>query len=626
MCGICGWVSVNEGLREGAGEILRAMSLRLAHRGPDSDGFYLDERAALGFRRLSIIDLSTGDQPIGNEDGSAQIIFNGEAYNYQALRPELERKGHVFRTQSDTETILHAYEEYGEGCVERLRGMFALAIWDAKRRRLFLARDRMGKKPLYYYWNGRELLFASELKALLAHPTTPREMDAQAVDEYLMWHYINAPRSILKGVKKLPPGHWLSLDSESGELCIARYWQLEYTPKLLISEAEAAERLHAELTEAVRLRLISDVPLGALLSGGVDSSIVVGLMASLSSTPVKTFTIGFEESAYDEAPYARQVAQRFATDHHELVVRPQAAEIMPDLVWYLDEPMADPSALPTYYVAQMARRYVTVALNGDGGDEAFGGYTRYANVLAYRRYAALPGWLRKGVLEAALARLPAGGSEGHPIERIRRGVRYSRLSLEEQYTINTCLFHGGVHRQLFSSEFKQSLNGATPAYAEGGGLGALDWMLQTDNNYYLPGDLLVKMDRMSMAHSLEARSPFLDHEVVGLAARMPDNYKLRGGVTKRVLKLAFKDLIPMAWMQRRKQGFGAPLAAWLRGELRPLGEELLPGAARRGIFDARQTETLWQRHQSGQQDLSHQLWALMVLELWQRRFLDEAGG
>jgi asparagine synthase (glutamine-hydrolysing) len=624
MCGVCGWVRVKQGLPAEAGETLRAMNARLAHRGPDSDGFYLDERAALGFRRLSIIDLTTGDQPIANEDGAAQIIFNGEVYNFQALRPELERKGHVFRTQSDTETVLHAYEEYGEACVERLRGMFAFAIWDARRRRLFLARDRLGKKPLYYHWNGRELLFASELKALLAHPATPREIDPQAVDEYLHWQYINAPRTILLGVNKLPPAHWLSLDAESGELRIARYWQLSYAPKLELSEVEAAERLRAELTEAVRLRLISDVPLGALLSGGVDSSIVVGLMAGLSNAPVNTFTIGFEESAYNEAPFARQVAQRFATDHHELVVRPQAAEALPDLVWYLDEPMADPSALPTYYVAQMARRYVTVALNGDGGDEAFGGYSRYANVLAYRRYAALPGWLRRGVLEPALAAAPRRIAA---MQRLSRGVRYSRLSLREQYTLNTRLLADAACAALYSADFRSHMNGSAPEYPEQDGLGALDWMLRSDNDHYLPGDLLVKMDRMSMAHSLEARSPLLDQEVAALAARLPERFKLSGGVSKRLLKRAFSDLIPMDWLQRRKQGFGVPLAAWLRAGLRPVAEELLLGerARRRNLFEPARVKGAWVRHQGGKEDLSHGIWALMVLELWQRRFLDGEG-
>ena len=625
MCGICGKLVLRDSSPPVSREQLESMAGVLYHRGPDSDGYYTNGSIGLGFRRLSIIDLFTGDQPMANEDESIWIIFNGEVYNFQELRPRLEAVGHRFRSRTDTETVIHAYEQYGVDCVQHLRGMFAFAIWD-KGRRLFLARDRLGKKPVYYYHGGDTFVFASELKALLQAPEVPREIDAQAVDEYLTWGYIPAPRAILKGVHKLPPAHWLTVEADTGRLHIERYWEPAYIPKLTLSLDEAAEQLRELLTEAVRLRLISDVPLGALLSGGVDSSIVVGLMAELSDQSVKTFSIGFEEQSHNELPYARQVAQRFSTDHHEFIVRPNAAEVLPRLVWYLDEPMADSSALPTYYVAQMARQYVKVVLNGDGGDEAFAGYNSYAAVLAYQRYGALPRWLREGVIEAALCMLPANQSFDHPLQRVCRLVAHSKLKLPQQFACWGTVFDAPSRQALLTPEFAAQVPASEPLYVSENSLGTLDWMLRTDRLNYLPGDLLVKMDRMTMGHSLEARSPFLDHKVVESAARLPEEYKRRGRTAKFLLRHACADLLPPDVRRRPKQGFGVPIGRWFRRELRELAQEMLlgPQARQRGFFQVASIKSLLDNHQEGREEHSARLWSLLVLELWQRQFLDQA--
>lgn len=620
MCGICGLVDLDAPASD---ELLRAMSTQLTHRGPDADGFFLDGPIGLGFRRLRIIDLNTGDQPISNETGSIQVVFNGEIYNFQELRRTLEAKGHVFRTQSDTETIVHGYEEYHEQCVQHLRGMFAFAVWDAERRRLFLARDRLGKKPIYYYKDDHRFVFASELKALLQCAEVPRRLNPEAVEDYLSYGYIPAPRSILANVFKLPPAHSLTFDLDSRTLKVCSYWTPHYGPKHTNTFDDTVVELRQVLSEAVRLRLISDVPLGALLSGGIDSSIVVGLMAEHSSRPVKTFSIGFDEEGFNELPCAREVARRFSTDHHELIVRPEAGNVLPDLVWHLDEPMADASALPSYYVAQMARRHVTVVLNGDGGDEAFAGYKSYGAVMAYQRYQSLPSWIRQGLIEQLLKAVPNGLPSSHTFSRAKRLVQQSGMSLESQFSRWMTLYSLDERRSLYTDGTAlppaREFNGN--AHTDDHSLGVLDWMLRNDTLNYLPGDLLVKMDRMTMAHSLEARSPLLDQDVVEFAARLPESYKRKGKIGKYILKAAFRDLLPPGLVRRTKHGFSVPVDRWFRNGLKPLATEILQSARERGLFSADYMTRLWNQHQAGHNH-GHQLWALLVIELWQRQFLD----
>lgn len=630
VCGICGVLSF-DALPPDSRELVRSMSDQLVHRGPDSDGFHADDHIALGFRRLSIIDLSTGNQPISNEDGTVWIIFNGEIYNFQSLRPQLEASGHHFRSQTDTETIVHAYEQYGLDFVQHLRGMFAFAIWDARQGRLVLTRDRLGKKPLYYYQSNGQLLFASEMKALLQSRIVPRQLDLVALDEYLTYQYIPAPHTILQGVRKLPPGHLLVADVYARQVRVHCYWQLDYLPKLQLDEVEAAERLRASLTEAVQLRLISDVPLGALLSGGVDSSIVVGLMAQAMDRPVKTFSIGFEESEYNELPHAREIARRFGTDHREFIVRPEAIDVASKIVHYLDEPMADSSAIPTYYVAQMARQHVTVVLTGDGGDEAFAGYNRYGAVLSLTSLSKLPRWLLQGMMRPALGILPVGLDYKRILARGRTLTEVSHLSLGEHFLRQETIFSRSQRIALYTPELRRRMAACQAEeymlshFDQMDGLGPLDQMLSADTLTYLPGDLLVKMDRMTMAHSLEARSPFLDQEVVQLATRLPEAYKRVGNSGKVLLKRAFADLLPPQIRARPKQGFGVPLEHWFRHELREFGYEILMGdqAQKRGFFQACAVQRLLDEHQQGRLDHSHQLWALLVLELWHRQFVDQ---
>jgi asparagine synthase (glutamine-hydrolysing) len=624
VCGICGIVDLDATANS---EVVRAMTSQLTHRGPDADGFFFDGPIGLGFRRLRIIDLNTGDQPMANETGSVQVVFNGEIYNFQHLRRSLEAKGHVFRTQSDTETITHAYEEYSERCVDHFRGMFAIAVWDAECRRLFLARDRLGKKPLYYYKDEHRLVFASELKALLRCPQVPRKVNPSAVDHYLRDGYISAPSSILTNVFKLPPAHWLTFDLETRALRVCSYWTPQYAPKSTATFEDTAAELRQLLSEAVRLRLVSDVPLGALLSGGIDSSIVVGLMAQHASRPVKTFSIGFEENDFNELPYAREIARQFGTEHHEMIVRPRAADVLPQVVWHLDEPMADASALPSYYVAQMARQHVTVVLNGDGGDEAFAGYNRHGAVMAYQRYQSLPGWVRHGLIEVLLKAAPTGQPTDHPLSRARRLVAQSAQSLEHQYSRWMSLSSVETRRSLYTDDFAGLMgNGAFEVKWDKADhqLGPLDWMLRSDTLNYLPGDLLVKMDRMTMAHSLEARSPLLDQEVVEFAARLPEAYKRKGRIGKRILKEAFRQFLPSDLVSRPKRGFSVPVDRWLRNGMKSMAAEIVlsRSARQRGLFNTTSVSCLWNEHQEGRHNHGDQLWALLVLELWMRQFLD----
>jgi len=604
-----------------------------AHRGPDAEGVWSDGRCALGHRRLSIIDLSeAGRQPMSNARGDIQITFNGEIYNFQQLRRQLERLGRSFRTRTDTEAVIYAYEQWGVDCLARLRGMFAFGIWDQRRRRLFLARDRVGKKPLFYAQFGGHFLFASELQGLLANKDVRREVDPPAIDAYLSYGYVPAPGAAFKGVYKLPPAHYLTLElKQTGfEKRIERYWSLDYEPKLRIGEDEACEVLREKMTEAVRLRMISDVPLGAFLSGGVDSSVVVGLMAKLSGAKVKTFSIGFNEAAYDETTHARRIAERWGTDHHEFIVEPDALSILPKLVRHYGEPYADSSAIPTFYVAQMTRRHVTVALNGDGGDESFAGYERYlANHLA-ERMRSIPG---AAVAARALSRvIPDSIDPKGRGRRARRFLGVASLPMSERYPRWLKTFQDEAKPRLYSPEFGGLLNGhgagslkapfdgsLTPHYSHH----PIDAAMASDVASYLPYDLLVKVDITSMANSLEARSPFLDHEVMEFAARLPVEIKFRRRRLKSLLKRAFADLLPPENVNRRKMGFGVPVGQWFRGPLRDLLRDTLlsPRALDRGYFRDPEVRRLVDEHLERRADHSFQLWNLLMLELWHREFI-----
>jgi asparagine synthase (glutamine-hydrolysing) len=632
MCGIAGIVAV-EG-RDLECQV-RPLIDAQCHRGPDDWGVWSDPDCVLGHRRLAIIDLSeAGRNPLSNEDGTVWITFNGEIYNFQALRRDLEALGHRFRTRTDTEAIVHAYEQWGPDCVRRLRGMFAFGIWDQQRRRLFLARDRVGKKPLFYTQQNGRFLFASELQGLLADPQVPREVNLAAVDAYLTLGYVPAPDTGFRAVRKLPPAHWLSLDLDGRAPAprVECYWTLEYTPKLACAESEAGEAVREKLAEAVRLRMISDVPLGAFLSGGIDSSIVVGLMAASSEQPVKTFSIGFEEAAFNELEHARRVAERWATDHHEMVVRPDALEILPRLVRHYGEPYADSSAVPTFYVSKITRQGVTVALNGDGGDESFAGYERYLGNRIAERVRRLPG---SGQAAALLSRsLPDSLDPKSPLRRARRFLAVACQPMAKRY---------GRWLGFFTEEEKHSLYGDAlmPVLADGAparwmeelfhaaaGLDPADASMSVDIRSYLPYDLLVKVDITSMANSLEARSPFLDHEVMELAARLPASLKLRGRQSKYILKKTFADLLPVENVQRRKMGFGVPIGRWFRGPMRELLCDALLSdqARRRGYFQPAEVNRLVSDHLEGRADHAFALWNLLMLELWHRELVDQRAG
>jgi asparagine synthase (glutamine-hydrolysing) len=632
MCGITGLV-YSDAAHPVDRALFRRMTATLSHRGPDADGYLFDDGAVLGHRRLSIIDLSTGDQPIFNEDRTRAVVFNGEIYNFQELRADLESRGHRFATASDTEAIVHAWEEYGEDCVARLRGMFAIALWDLRRRRLLLARDRVGKKPLYYAHDGERLVFASELKALLMDPAVKREINLPAIDDYLAFGAVPAPRTIYRGVAQLPPAHYLVW--EDGRIRVQEYWDLQFAPGRPRSEAAWLEEFDAVFGDAVRRRLISDVPLGAFLSGGVDSSAVVAAMAAHSSRPVATTTIAFRERAFDEAGHARAVAAALGTDHQEMVVEARAADVLPRLVWHLDEPFADSSALPTYYVSQAARQRVTVALSGDGGDEVFGGYAwRYGlNLAEHAVRRRLPGWLRRGAVGPLAAVWPRA-------DRLPRALRWKlflrNVSLEPEaaYFHDMSLFTPGDKQSLFTPELRSSLNGNDPfrlyrqLFERTRGLDHLSRILYADTKAYLPNDILVKVDRMAMAHSLEVRSPLLDHKVMEFAATVPSDLKFRGWTSKYLLKRYVEQRVPPSAVHRPKMGFAIPVAAWLRGELRPIAEDLLLSsrATARGYFAPGRVRTLWDAHQQGARNHAHHLWALMMLELWHRLFVDQAPG
>ena len=632
MCGISGKLYFDSG-RPVEREILERMNAVLAHRGPDDAGIYCDGPVGLAHRRLSIIDLSpAGHQPMSNEDGTIWIVFNGEIYNFQSLRPDLVRRGHRFRSNSDTEVIIHLYEEHGAECLRFLRGMFALAIWDGARRQLFLARDRLGKKPLSYQQDGAAFRFASEVKAILQDPDVQNRPNPAGISQYLTYGYVPGSGSAFQGIHKLPPGHYLTCCD--GQVKVARYWRLRRDRKAQRSEADWCQEIVTRLEEATRLRMISDVPLGAFLSGGIDSSAIVALMSRIATGPVKTFSIGFEEPEYDELRYARQVAERFQTDHHEFVVRPDAAAVLPRLAWHYDEPFADSSAVPTYYVAQMTRAHVTVALNGDAGDESFGGYDRYvANLLA----ASFDRWPGAGFLRHTirwgLHLLPHGGTRTSLFYRGRRFLDGLTETPERRYARWFCQFYGDRKADLCTPEFLaaagevDALEVLLASYRESDAPDFGDATLGVDAGLYLPDDLLVKVDIASMAHSLEARSPFLDHEFMEFAATIPFELKVRGRIKKYILKQALAGLLPDQILHRPKMGFGVPIDHWLRHELREMAHDTLLStrAVGRGYFRADVIRRMLEDHARRKASWHYLLWTLLMLELWHRTYIDGDG-
>ncbi|GGO23671.1 asparagine synthase (glutamine-hydrolyzing) [Microbispora bryophytorum] len=618
MCGIAGTAST----LTPDPDLVRRMCDVIVHRGPDGAGYHHDQHASLGMRRLAVIDVATGDQPVRNEDDTVVAVFNGEIYNYPELRRELAAKGHRFRGQGDSETLAHLYEEHGDDLVHRLRGMFAFAIWDRARRRLLLARDRVGKKPLYWRADGTAIHFASELKSLAQDPRMSRDIDLDALHHYLTYLYVPAPLSIYEGVRKLPPAHLLVW--EDGEVTVRRYWQPDRTVRGPVDEREAEERTRELLLEATRIRMVSDRPVGAFLSGGIDSSAVVAAMAMQSSERVKTFSIGFEDSRYDERSKARMVAERYGTDHHEMVVDAGMLDILPRLAWHFDEPFADSSAIPSFYVAQLSRRHVTVALNGDGGDECFGGYQRYALVNQAGRIPPLPRHLAAMSARVGDLITRRSGFRSLP-RRIGRLMQFAAEPPSRRYATLMSCFKSEQKTELYCDPLRERLAGTDSRlllekiFRGSSASTDLGRILDVDLMSYLPGDLLVKVDISTMANSLEARSPFLDHHLLEWAATLPTGLLVRGGRTKMLLKRAVAPWLPAELLHLPKQGFGVPLAAWLRGELRDLAHDALTDdtARGRGLFRPEVVSRLLRQHAAGA-DHSARLWALLQFELWHR--------
>ncbi len=626
MCGIAGILGGSSDHRSTG---VRRMCTAITHRGPDAEGYFDGGRVTLGMRRLSIIDVEHGEQPVFDEAGNTAVVFNGEIYNFRELRQQLQSKGHVFNSASDSECIPHLYEEYGLDFVQHLRGMFAIALWDEVRGRLVLARDRLGKKPLYFRVDPAGMAFASELKALMADPATDRGIDEVALSHYLTYQYVPAPHSILQAVKKLEPGHVLAY--EDGHITQSRYWHLQYAPSPEgrgTSEEDLAEELRERLLENVRIRLTSERPLGAFLSGGLDSSAIVAAMSRVSSERVRTFSIGFDEESHNELPFARQVASLYGTDHHELVVRPDVLDVLPTLARAFDEPYADSSAIPSYYLAAMAREQVVVALNGDGGDEALGGYLRYPRFLQTSP-RSLPPLVTRALFNVGRSAAPFGArstllrrastaallmADSEPARRYARFLSYFRPEEKSD------LFQRDFAARVDAHDSYELVHRIWDAHSA---TDPVNRLLAIDTHTYLPGDLLPKVDITTMAHSLEARSPFLDHTFVEWAASLPGSMKVRGGTTKYLLKKALGPWLPNGLIQRRKMGFGVPMAQWLRGPLKDTVFDLLTDktARDRGWFRPEAVDRLLQEHMSGQ-DRSPHLYALLMLEMWHREVLD----
>jgi asparagine synthase (glutamine-hydrolysing) len=623
MCGIAGKLNF-DATRPIDRRRLMAMTCAVAHRGPDAASDFVGAGIGLGHRRLSIIDLATGDQPLANEDRTIWVIFNGEIYNFAGIRSELESFGHQFRTRTDTEVIVHAYEQWGDAAVDRFRGMFAFALWDEPKRRLLLVRDRLGVKPLYYCTTPSGITFGSEIKSILEDPDVPRDWGAEALDAYLALQYVPSPQTIYRSIWKLPPGHLLV--AERGAVSTRRYWDLTFTGDGRADrEDEYLEQLDSLVNESVKLRLVSDVPLGAFLSGGIDSSAVVAAMADTCAGRVVTTTVGFDESGFNELEYARTVARHLGVEQHETIARPDIADLLPRLAWHFDEPFGDSSAVPTYYVSKAARERVTVALAGDGGDELWAGYARHRVErweLAARRWLGPAGAMLAGRLGRGIPLSVKGA----------RSLRHLALPPAEACARKHVygLFDTDARTALYTRDFATAVRHGDPlagfraAYQECSSNDPLDRALYVDVKTYLVDDILTKVDRMSMAVSLEAREPLLDHKLVEFAAAVPTSLKLKNGRTKYLLRRLLERRMPRAIVDRPKQGFEAPTGEWLRGPLAGMVDSLLlDGRLRdRGIFDDSTVARLWHQHRDGTADHRHRLWSLVMLELWFRRFVD----
>ena len=636
MCGICGKVSINgnSGLSE---DLILKMCGVLKHRGPDDEGVYLNRvkgegcrvNVGLGHRRLSIIDLSpAGHQPMSNEDGAIWVVMNGEIYNFLELREILEKKGHHFRSHSDTEMLIHLYEERGVDCLSEIRGTFVFALWDGKKNRLFVARDRVGKKQFYYMYKNQTLIFASEIKAILQDPEVSVEVNRAAVTDYLTYGYIPTPESMFKNIVKLPPAHFMLY--ENGSIRMERYWHLDFSKKLKLSEPEYCNRIMDLLEEATRIRLISDVPLGAFLSGGIDSSAVVCMMSKLAPGSVKTFSIGFEEQSHSELKYAGIIARHFGTEHHEYVVKPQAIELLPKLVWHYNEPYADSSALPSYYVAQMTRQEVKVALNGDGGDEDFGGYERFMAARFAEFFRKIPASLRKFVIKPVADMIPASLAYNNFHTKLKRFISMAERPYRERHYNWVSIFRDEETDDLFSDEFKKEINNRSSfsylhsAFEECASKDIVDLVMSTDIRTYLLDDLLVKMDIATMANSLEGRSPFLDHKMMEFAASIPSNLKIKGNRLKYILKKALSKSLPEEILSRGKMGFGIPIDSWFRNDLKSYSYDVLMSdrCIKRNYFKKESIKKLLDDHSSAKSNHGARIWALLNLELWHRIFID----
>jgi asparagine synthase (glutamine-hydrolysing) len=623
MCGICGILSL-DGSERPDPDVLAAMNGAIEHRGPDSEGSLLDGPLAMAMRRLSIIDLAGGDQPIGNEDGSVQVIQNGEIYNYRELNEELRGRGHTLATRSDTETIVHLYEQYGLGFAERLRGMFAIAIWDRRNRRLVLARDRYGIKPLYYRADGGRLSFASELKALLRQPNFPRDVDLGALEAYLALNYVPAPMTIFEGTRKLPLGHLLI--AERGEVRLQEYAAPRPSPAGELrreSPDELAAELRERLRDSVRAHMVSDVPVGVLLSGGIDSGTLTALASEINEEPVNTFTIAFKERGFSEAAEARLVAERFGTNHHELTVEPDAVELLPKVVETFDEPFADDSALPTYLVSQLAAEHVKVVLSGEGGDELFGGYYSYIGDLWAPRIGPAATALR-----SVIERLPSRASSRRLEDRLKRFARGAHLPQPDRHAAWSQVFSPEARERLLTrrNDGFDPLQAHRDRYARSTGAEELSRTADLDMGVYMVDDILVKIDRASMAHSLESRVPFLDPEVTGFALALPARHKVRVLSKKWLFRRAVGPLLPREIVRGRKRGFNPPVSRWLRGELLPFAREVLsPQRIRdQGFLDPAAVSAVIDTHVAGRDDLSRNIWGLICFSLWHDRYVAPA--
>lgn len=638
MCGICGIVNYGKNPKISK-EILTEMCSKMVHRGPDDAGVYINSdyaktassskvQVGFGHRRLKIIDLSeAGRQPMSNENGKIWIVFNGEIYNYKNLRIELEKRGHLFKSHTDSETIIHLYEDYGREFVKYLRGMFSFALWDGENETLILARDRIGKKPLLYANFSGAFCFSSEFESLLASGLVQKEINLESIHYYLTFGYIPAPYTIYKNIFKLLPAHILFL--KNNEITTSCYWDLDYSRKIRISQEEAQIELMRLLRECVNIRLYSDVPLGAFLSGGIDSSTVVALMNEFQGGRIKTFSIGFEENSYDELKFAQKIADKFGTDHHEFIVKPDALEVLPLLVERYGEPYADSSCIPTYYVSRETKKFVTVALNGDGGDELFAGYERYQAMLAAAVYQRLPYFLR-GAIQIAAGLLPDSIEPRAVNRRIKRFLNAAVLPAQDRYLRWIGIFDAVLKSKLYSEKFAESVSRYDPIRFLSPYLGendrdiSIDRLLYLDSKTYLPYDLLVKADIASMINSLEARSPFLDHKLMEFVSSLPAEYKMKNFIKKYLLKKAVTGLLPAENIHRRKMGFGVPVGNWFRRELKELLNDALLSetSLRRNYFNPSVVKGMVMDHLECRADYTYQLWALLMLELWHRRFMD----